>query len=125
MASAIASTSAYIFPDSQNSASPRFSTRSTSIQRDNQSAHTDSDQTDSDSDGQDEEEYKQSKTRSRSRSRQHSELGQDKPRSRAKDLVCSYEGCGKVYSRQSRLEEHERTHSGEVRTHFSLFLLPS
>lgn len=29
---------------------------------------------------------------------------------------CTHEGCGKKYKKPSRLEEHERSHTGEVRT---------
>lgn len=31
-----------------------------------------------------------------------------------KKYVCTFEGCGKSYTKPCRLEEHERTHTGEV-----------
>ena len=33
---------------------------------------------------------------------------------RVKKFVCTVEGCGKAYTRPVRLEEHVRTHTGEV-----------
>lgn len=32
---------------------------------------------------------------------------------------CTFEGCGKSYTKPVRLEEHERTHTGEVRESYS------
>lgn len=31
--------------------------------------------------------------------------------------VCDIDGCGKTYSKQARLLEHQRVHTGEVRQH--------
>jgi len=31
-----------------------------------------------------------------------------------KHYHCTYEGCDKAYSKPSRLEEHERSHTGDV-----------
>ncbi len=38
-------------------------------------------------------------------------------RGRAKNYVCTFEGCSKAYSRPVRLEEHMRSHTGEVSIH--------
>ncbi|GAA5994458.1 hypothetical protein JCM5350_007042 [Sporobolomyces pararoseus] len=112
MASAIASTSTYIFPaEPQTSTSPRYSSRSTSEQRAEEAFSSDSEQSETESEGDDEDEYREPVRRYGSD--QISEGDDNKPPSRRKTLFCSYEGCGKAYSRQSRLDEHERTHSGE------------
>ena len=34
-----------------------------------------------------------------------------------KKYHCTYEGCTKSYTKPARLEEHKRSHTGEVRTH--------
>ncbi|GAA5970582.1 hypothetical protein JCM3765_006885 [Sporobolomyces pararoseus] len=112
MASAIASTSAYIFPaQPQTSTSPHYSSRSTSEQRAEQPFLIDSEQSESESEDDGEDEYREPARRARND--QISEAEDDKPSRRHKTFFCSYEGCGKSYSRQSRLDDHERTHSGE------------
>lgn len=37
---------------------------------------------------------------------------------------CEFEGCGKAYKKLCRLEEHERSHTGEVRMIFPLSVHP-
>lgn len=34
---------------------------------------------------------------------------------RPSSYVCTIDGCGKIYAKESRLLEHQRTHTGEVR----------
>lgn len=34
---------------------------------------------------------------------------------RPSQWICTIDGCGKVYTKESRLIEHQRVHTGEVR----------
>jgi uncharacterized Zn-finger protein len=53
----------------------------------------------------------------------HTDAGREVLRS--KRFACSFEGCGKTYARPGRLEEHVRSHTGEVRLFLPLLSLPS
>jgi uncharacterized Zn-finger protein len=123
MASAIASTSNYVFTESDLTASPQFSPASTSKPQAAQFYSVEGDPTDSESGETTEDEYGEKEPAKRRDGLIRD--GEDRPRERGKTWSCSYQGCIKSYTRRSRLEEHERTHTGEVGPHFFSFLLPS
>lgn len=113
MASAIASTSSYIFP----TCSSHFS-HSTLIPQHPQleQANDQEDSEEEDSEGEEKDVQPRDK---HDQGLREEEEGQELKRSnstkrKGKNWVCEYQGCDKVYTRRTRLEEHERTHTGEV-----------
>lgn len=109
MASAIASGSTYIFPSS--SSSSHFS-HSTLIPP--QHTHLESGNEEEDSEEEDSQDDETKLQQGLSEDEEVELKYSNSTKRKGKNWVCEYKGCGKSYTRRTRLEEHERTHTGEV-----------
>ncbi|GAA5926852.1 C2H2-type zinc finger protein [Sporobolomyces koalae] len=107
MASAVASTSAYVFPP--RSRTPRPAPRTDHGQRSSLCSDSDS----SNSAGESQDEYTLLPDRHERETDPEPDLASGKSRKRHLGLVCRFEGCGRSYRSAFRLAEHERSHTGE------------